>query len=153
MDQNVTNNQTSSTIQHTEDPQQRVTTVQKIQEPENPIGGQGKEQGPIVQAPLEEIIKPSEAEPVIAPEVDHIISTTANIERIQIPPEQKAVGIVPAKADVPINASIEDKNNIMDEETAKNTLKKKKVADSARWLATLILEEWLKKRIMNKDKK
>lgn len=99
-----------------------------------PVSAPQKEQQPAVS----EFLKPSEAEPVIQPELSE-----AGVEKVKEVPdltlEDKKAGLEPAKESVPVSTTPSGLVQLpMTEEEAVRTIKTTSVSDSRHWLAVLV---------------
>ncbi len=115
-----------------------------IPTPPNAMSGPLKEFGPTVAAPVAEVLTPSDVEPDIPQEVKEAgVEASPNTEQPKIPQQvQQLTGIKPVSDAVPVPTAPSDTIQLpMPEPEAEQVIKTKKVADSIRWLATLILEQ------------
>lgn len=115
-----------------------------IPTPPNAMSGPLKEFGPTLAAPVAEVLTPSDAEPDIPQEVKEAgVEASPNTEQPNISPQvQQLTGIKPVSDAVPLPTAPSDTIQLpMPEPEAEQLIKTKKVADSIRWLATLIVEQ------------
>ena len=111
--------------------------------PPNAMSGPMKEFGP-PSAPPTELVMPTEAAPDIPQEVKEAgVEESPNTEQPNIPQQvQQTTGIQPAHEAVPVPTAPSDTIQLpMPEIDAVETIKKHKVIDSIRWLATLVVEQ------------
>lgn len=102
-----------------------------------PVSVPQKEQQP-VSPEISEFVKPSEAEPVIHPEL-----AEAGVEKVKEVPdltlEDRKAGLSAAKESVPVSTTPSGLVQLpMTEEEAKRTIKTTSVSDSRHWLAVLV---------------
>lgn len=113
--------------------------------PPVPVSGIQKELqvGPISQPTTETLIKPTETEPVLSPEVSEAGVEAHDYETIHLTEEQKKAGILPAKEATPMPTEPSGMVHLpMDPKKAHIVLKThKKIADSIVWLALLVLKQ------------
>jgi hypothetical protein len=140
MDQGTNQQNVQSTIAPIPDKQ----SDGMAQQPQQPIGNPSKEHSPIVgQSINQEMIRPTEQEPVLAPELkDAGVTIVQSQEHIQLNPDLKAVGVAPVKTAIPVQATSSDMIQLpMTEKEAERVAKTHPAIDSIRWLATLIIEQ------------
>lgn len=102
-----------------------------------PLSAPQKEQQPVASE-TSEFIKPSEAEPIIHPEL-----AEAGVEKVKEVPdltlEDKKAGLSAAKESVPVSTAPSGLVQLpMTEEEARQTIKKTSISDSRHWLAVLV---------------
>jgi hypothetical protein len=116
--------------------QQSVASTQQLPQP---ISGPSKEHAPVNQVINQEIIRATEQEPVLSPEIkDTGISIVPNQEHIQLKPELKEAGMTAVKTAVPIQTAPSDIIDLpMNETKAKEVIKTHRPSESIRWIATL----------------
>lgn len=147
MDQNNNLNQHNllqNNQQNVSDQTQVNAPVQQPLQPVNqPINGLSKEAEPLGTFNKQEIIHPTEQEPVLAPEVKAVgVENVPNQEQIQIKPELQTAGVEPVKTAVSVqNSPTVNIQMPLTEEEAKVATKTHPAIDSIRWLGTLIIEQ------------
>lgn len=124
-----------------------------------PVGGVAKEFGPIAhtEAPVEEYITPTEAEPNIPKEVKAVgVEKVPQAERPMLTVEDKRVGMTHAKAAVPVpqapTGTVILPNAPMTEAEAVMVEKTTKFDDSKHWLAALVLEQFKRAKALLRSK-
>lgn len=118
-------------------PQSNVAPQIQDQSVATPVSAPQKEQQP-VSSEVSEFVKPSEAEPVIHPEL-----AEAGVEKIKEVPdltlEDKKAGLSAAKESVPVSTVPSGLVQLpMTEEEARRTIKTTKPSDSRHWWAVLV---------------
>lgn len=112
--------------------------------PLSPISPPQKEQQPVVSAsPQEELIKPSETEPVVYPELSEIgVEKVSEAPKLSV--EDQTAGLSLASESTPVVTKPTGAVQLpMTEREAKQVLKMhKKIADSIVWMATLIIKHF-----------
>lgn len=109
-----------------------------VQQPAvTPVSVPQKEQQP-VSSEVSEFVKPSEAEPVIHPELSEV-----GVEKVKEVPdltlEDKKAGLEPSSESVPVSTAPSGLVQLpMTEEEALRTIKTTKASDSRHWLAVLV---------------
>lgn len=110
----------------------------------SPISPPQKEQQPVVSAaPQEELIKPSETEPVVYPELSEIgVEKVSEAPKLSV--EDQTAGLSLASESTPVVTKPTGAVQLpMTEREAKQVLKMhKKIADSIVWMATLIIKHF-----------
>ncbi len=109
------------------------------------VGGVSKEHAPISQI-ITESIKPTEQEPVLAPELKEAgIESIAQTDNVQIPTEVNVAGVEPVKTAVPVSISPSSSVALsMTEEEVASNIKTNPPNSSVRWLATEIQKHYLR---------
>lgn len=102
-----------------------------------PVSVPQKEQQPVASE-VSEFVKPSEAEPVIHPELAEVgVKEVTEVPELTL--EDKKAGIEPAKESVPVSAAPSGLVQLpMTEEEALRTIKTTKPSDSRHWWAVLV---------------
>lgn len=117
--------------------QQSVVNMQKPQEPDNPVGGMGKEMGPIAEyiAPA----SPHEIEPVLPTEVKEAgVESVSQQETPKVTDDQKKLGVTLAPAEIPVSMSSSMAIQIpYTYPQLQQKVKETPVDDSGHWLAVL----------------
>jgi len=111
-----------------------------VSQPPPSISGASKEHAPIPVTAATEIIKPTEQEPVLAPELKEAgVETVPEADKLQIPQDLKAAGVevIKTAAPVPVATSIND-SLPMTEKEAISKIKTNPPNSSVRWFATEI---------------
>lgn len=124
------------------DNQQTVSPQVPAQAGTTPVGTVQKEQAPPVGMQETPYIQPSEAEPVLSKEVSEAgVEPVSEMPKLTI--EDKRAGLEPAKEAVPVQTEPTGVIQLpMTAQQARSILKvHKKVTDSFRWLALLILRQ------------
>lgn len=125
-------------INQAQDQSQAPAGASVVQQPvATPVSVPQKEQQP-VSSEVSEFVKPSEAEPVIHPELSEV-----GVEKVKEVPdltlEDKKAGLEPAKESVPVSTAPSGLVQLlMTEEEAERTIKTTSVSDSRHWLAVLV---------------
>lgn len=127
-------------------PEDQQTQTEQKQQPQSPqtVSSSGKELAPVAleERNSQEIVVPTESEPILSPEVKEAgVTHVPSHEQIQVVPELQAVGVAPVKTAVSVQVAPSDKIQLpMTVIEAENTVKTHTTADSVRWFAALVLE-------------
>lgn len=132
---------------------------QPIPQPQAPVSTPHKEAGPFhlagvhsdtseVSSQIEELIVPSEPEPIIQDELaEHGVEAVVDHEKPKITTEHIKVGLEPAKESTPVATQPSGFVQLpMTEEEAVKTIKTTKITESKHWLAMLIEKVYLQLR-------
>lgn len=120
-----------------QDPQQQPS----VQTPVSAAGTMHKEAG--LPLPTTELIRPTEVEPIIPPEVaEYGVEAVKDHEKPELSLEDKKGGLEPAKEAVPVPTQPSGLITLpMTQAQAMQTLKKtKSVSESVAWLAVLVIK-------------
>lgn len=111
-----------------------------VSQPPPSISGASKEHAPIPITATTEIIKPTDQEPVLAPELKEAgVETVPEANEMQIPQEVKEAGVEPVKTAAPVPAATSINDSLpMTEKEAINKIKTNPPNSSVRWFATEI---------------
>lgn len=105
---------------------------------------------------MSEFVQPANPEPVLAPEVKEAgVEVSPDLEQPQIPVAVAQAGVQPAKAAVPIQpvtgAKVEYITDApFTQEVAQKVEKSKRASDSIRWLATFLLKQIKRVKLIGK---
>lgn len=130
-----------------------VPAIQVPSSPVSPISSPHPEAGP-VSTRVTEYIRPTEAAPVLAPEVKAAgVEISPNTEQPQIPADVAQAGVQLAKAAVPVSAATGNAveyitNAPFTQAEAVQYEKSKSASDSLRWLATFVLRQIKKLNVL-----
>lgn len=143
MDNSAQKTQSPSLVTPAPAPSQQPPQQQAVQP--MPVSGIQKELqvGPISQPTTETLIKPTETEPMLTPEVSEIGVEAHDHETIRLTEEQKKAGILPAKEATPVPTEPSGMVHLpMAPQQAHIILQThKKISDSIVWLALLVLKQ------------
>lgn len=111
--------------------------VQGQQPAVTPVSAPQKEQQP-VPSEVSEFVKPSEAGPVIHPELREVgVKEVTEVPDLTL--EDKKAGLSAAKESVPVSTAPSGLVQLpMTEEEARHTIKTTSISDSRHWLAVLV---------------
>jgi len=119
---------------------------QPVAQPQYPVGGPHKEMAPVTKTPISEVMRPTEVQPQLQPEVQEAgVEVVENREQPQLTAEHKAVGIEHAKESVPMPLSPQPTVQLpYSLQDAKVIGKQVSRYESKHWLAALTEYIWRK---------